>query len=120
MQLSLRSQFPIILSMIFFIFVSCTTSKEVTRAKEFLDAGMFDNAILVLNQEIQSNPKNAEAHMLLGVAQLGTGMSNSPELNTAMALDSSLKNEASKRCYRVGQLLAKNDKSKANVAFSES
>lgn len=112
-----RFEFSIILSIIFFVFAACTTSKEVTKAKEFLDAGMFDNAIIILNQEIQTDPKNAEAHMLLGVAQLGSGMSNSPELNTAMAMDNSLKSEASKRCYKVGQLLAKTDKTKANVAL---
>src|SRR6267142_1626236 len=80
---------------------ACSGSKEVTKSKEFLDAGMFDQAIILLKQEVQTNPKNAEAHMLLGAAYLGTGMTAlaDQELNTATVLDDGIKKEASKRCY---------------------
>lgn len=98
---------------------ACSTSKEVTKSKEFLDAGMFDQAIILLKQEVQSSPKNAEAHLLLGTAYLGSGMNSlaEQELNTALVLDSNLKQEASKRCYDIAKQLAKNDKSQANVAL---
>lgn len=98
---------------------ACFASKEVTKSKEFLDAGMFDQAIILLKQEVQSNPKNAEAHLLLGIAYLGNGTTSlaEQELNTAIVMDSSLKQEASKRCYDIAKILAKNDKSKANAAL---
>ncbi len=102
------------------LFISaCFASKEITKSKEFLDAGMFDQAIILLRQEIQTNPKNAEAHMLLGTAYLGSGSSSlaEPELNTAIVMDNSLKSEASKRCYDIGKILAKTDKSRANAAL---
>jgi len=52
------------LFIILFLF-SCT-SKEVKKAKEFMDAGMYEQAISLLEIEIQANPKNAEASYLLG------------------------------------------------------
>lgn len=102
------------------LFISaCSASKEVTKSKEFLEAGMFDQAIILLKQEVQTNPKNAEAHLLLGVAYLGSGTTSlaEQELNTAIVMDSSLKSEASKRCYDIAKILAKTDKSKANAAL---
>lgn len=108
---------------IFFLTVllisACSASKEVTKSKEFLDAGMFDQATILLKQEVQSNPKNAEAHLLLGIAYLGNGTTSlaDQELNTAIVMDSSLKSEASKRCYDIGKILAKTDKSRANAAL---
>jgi tetratricopeptide (TPR) repeat protein len=110
--------FSIVLLMILVI-PACFTSKEVTKAKEFLDAGMFDQAVILLKQEVQTDPKNAEAHMLLGTAYLGSGMNSlaEQELNTAIVLDSSVKQEASKRCYDVAKHTIKTDKFKANTAL---
>src|SRR5256885_7201937 len=87
------------------LMLGCSGSKEVSKAKEFLSAGMFDQAIILLKQEIQTNPKNAEAHMLLGSAYLGNGMTAlaEQELNTATVLDAGIKQEASKRCYEVAK-----------------
>jgi tetratricopeptide (TPR) repeat protein len=98
---------------------SCSGSKEIRKAKEFLDAGMFDQATILLKQEIQTDPKNAEAHMLLGIAYLGQGMNAlaEQELNTAIVLDSGLNKEASKRCYEVAKHLVKTNKSKAHAAL---
>lgn len=98
---------------------SCSGSKEVRKAKEFLDAGMFDQAIILLKQEVQTDPKNAEAHMLLGIAYLGKGMNAlaEQELNTATVLDNSLTQEAGKRCYDVAKYLVKTDRSKAHTAL---
>src|SRR5205085_9996292 len=80
---------------------SCSGSKEVKRARDFIDAGMFDQAVAPLKQEIQTNPKNAEAHLLLGTAYFGNGMIAlaEQELNTAMQLDNGLAKEAGERCY---------------------
>jgi Flp pilus assembly protein TadD len=68
--------------------LACSDSKEVTKSKEFLDAGMFDQAIILLKQEVQTDPKNAEAHMLLGIAYFGQGANSlaEQELNTAIVM----------------------------------
>lgn len=103
------------------LLISCTSSKEVGKAREFLDAAMFDQAVILLKQEVQANPKNAEAHMLLGVAYYGQG-TNAPaeqELNTAFVMDTSLRPEASKRLYGIAKLLVKTDKSKANTLLKK-
>src|SRR5712692_3580348 len=101
------------------LLIGCGASKEVTKAREFIDAGMFDQAIILLTQEAQANPKNAEAHMLLGVANLGNGNTTvaEQELNTAIVLDESIKQEASKRCYEVGKHLAQTNKAGAHTAL---
>jgi tetratricopeptide (TPR) repeat protein len=99
--------------------IACGSSKEVKRAREFIDARMFDQAIVLLNQEIQQNPKNAEAHMLLGECYLGKGMSGQAEqeFNTATLLDKDLTPELSKSCYDLGKSLAKGDKLNAHRAL---
>jgi tetratricopeptide (TPR) repeat protein len=98
---------------------SCSESKEMKRAKEFLDAGMFDQAIILLKQEAQTDPKNGEAHMLLGIAYLGNGMNAlaEQELNTATVLDNNLTKEAAKRCYDIAKYLVKTDGAKAHAAL---
>ncbi len=100
---------------------SCNPSPEITKSKEFLDAGMFDQAVILLKQEVQSNPKNAQAHMLLGVAYYGQGTypTAEQELNTAFVMEMSLRPEASKRLYGIAKLLVKTDKSKAGTLLKK-
>src|SRR5260370_952085 len=99
--------------------MACGASKEGSRARGFIGGGMFDQAIVLLKQEVQTNPKNAEAHMLLGVAYLGNGMTAlaDQELNTALVLDPSLKENAGKRCYEVAKHLVKTNKAQAHTAL---
>src|SRR5437763_1847558 len=99
--------------------VACGASKEITKAKEFIDAGMFDQAIILLKQEVQTNPKSAEAHMLLGVSYLGSGATTlaEQELNTATILDDSIKRDTSKRCYEVAKYVVKTNKADAHAAL---
>ncbi len=58
--------------------VGCGDSK-IGKAHEFIEAKMYEQAIVVLNEEILSNPKNAEAHFLLGECKLITGQYNEAE-----------------------------------------
>ena len=118
----MNQQRNVVITIILLIILSvlgCSGSKEVIKAKEFIDAGMFDQATILLKQEIQSAPKNAEAHMLLGVAYLGQGMSAlaEQELNTATVLDNSITKEAAKRCLDVAKYLVKSNKSNAHAAL---
>lgn len=52
------------------LFFSGCRSKEMGRAEDFLAAGMCDQVVPLLQMEVQANPKNAEAHFLLGKAYL--------------------------------------------------
>jgi tetratricopeptide (TPR) repeat protein len=118
----MKQRYSVVLSMIFLaclLMSSCSNSKEVKKAKEFLDAGMFDQAIILLKQEIQTDPKNAEVHLLLGSAYLGKGINPlaEQELNTATVLDNSLTREAGKRCFDAAKYLVKTDKPKAHTAL---
>ena len=46
---------------------------EVKKAKEFMEAGMFPQAIELLNKSITDKPTDAEAHFQLGVCYINTG-----------------------------------------------
>ena len=43
---------------------------DVHQAKEFMQVGMYSNAIELLNKRINENPSDAEAHLLLGECYL--------------------------------------------------
>jgi len=57
------------LLLVLLVSAGCAKSPS-DRAQEFLDAGMASQAAPLLQIEIQSNPKNARAHLMLGQAQL--------------------------------------------------
>jgi tetratricopeptide (TPR) repeat protein len=61
-----RNSMLLIEGLILILFLFSCTSREVKKAKEFMDAGMYEQAISLLEIEIQANPKNAEASFLLG------------------------------------------------------
>lgn len=101
--------------------LACSGSKEVAKAKEYIDAGMYDQASILLKHEIQTSPKSAEAHMLLGIAYFGQGSNAQAEqeLNTAIVLDSGIKQRASKYLHNAGIMMSKTDKSRANAALGK-
>jgi len=56
-----------------FIFAShayALFSSNVDKAKEFMQAGMYPQAIALLEKEINDNPTNAEAHFQLGICYI--------------------------------------------------
>lgn len=60
-----------VLVLVLFLF-SCGSS-EVEKAKAFMDAGRYPQAIELLNKRIQSRPDDAEALFNLGICMLNTG-----------------------------------------------
>ena len=48
-------------------------STDVKKAKEFMTAGMYPQAIELLNKRINDKPTDAEAHFQLGVCYINTG-----------------------------------------------
>lgn len=68
-----NSLVSLILLTLIFVLVSCGEN-STNKAKEFMAANMYEQAIALLEQEIQKNPKNADAHLLLGECKLVTGM----------------------------------------------
>jgi len=77
--------FVIIISM-----VGCV-SKEMKKAKEYMNASMFKEAITLLEIEIQDKPKNAEANFLVGKCYLNIENNEKVEkyFKRAILLDSS-------------------------------
>ncbi|MCJ7458648.1 MAG: tetratricopeptide repeat protein [candidate division Zixibacteria bacterium] len=65
------------------------SKKPVDKAKQFIEAGMYGDAIPLLEEEIQKNPKNTEAHYLLGMAFLNLGEEDgaSQSFDRAIKLD---------------------------------
>ena len=60
-----------------FIFVSdgnALFDSNVDKAKEFLQAGMYPQAIALLEKEINDNPTNAEAHFQLGICYINQSL----------------------------------------------
>lgn len=58
---------------LFFLSVSALHAAEnadVTKAKEFIQAGMFEQAATLLEKRIYDTPTDAEAHFQLGVSYL--------------------------------------------------
>jgi len=66
---SKRFNVPLIVLSLFIFIVSCG-EKLTDKASEFMDANMYDQAITLLQQEINNNPKNEDAHFLLGECML--------------------------------------------------
>lgn len=69
MRLQALLNMILILSIITMLILSCG-SKEVKKAKQYIDAGMYEQAVELLQIEIKDDPKNPEAHYLLGVCYL--------------------------------------------------
>lgn len=79
--------------------------REVKKSKEYLAAGMFGQAIILLRQKIQTDPKNGEAHLLLGATYSGGGSDPRGRAGTECGpvLGNSLTREGTKRYYAVAK-----------------
>ena len=65
-----------------FIFVSNVNAlfdSNVDKAKEFMQAGMYPQAIALLEKEINDNPTNAKAHFELGICYVNQNSYNSAD-----------------------------------------
>ena len=103
------------------LFSGCT-SKEMKKAKEFMEASMYDQAISLLDIEIQDNPKNAEANFLLGKCYLQTSNHSKVEkyFRNAVLLDPDYKEDIGNICYEKSLELYKvNDTIYANLYYEE-
>lgn len=91
-------------------FYSCT-SKEMKKAKEFMEAGMYDQAISLLEIEIQTTPKNAEASFLLGKCFLQTSNFRKVEecFNRAILLNSDFRKDVGNLYFDKSEELYKGD-----------
>jgi len=62
----MRNSIRFIIGIIILNILSGCGSKEMEKAKDYMDASMYSEAISLLQIEIQDSPKNAEASFLLG------------------------------------------------------
>lgn len=93
-------------------------SKEMGRAEDFLRTGMYEQAISLLNMEIQKDPKNSEAHFLLGKAYLSQGddLKAQEAFTRAILLKGNYIKRVNMAYYEIGSKII-NDPSKAALAF---
>jgi tetratricopeptide (TPR) repeat protein len=83
-------------------------NQDVREAKDFMEIGMYSQAIELLSKRINKNPSDAEAHLLLGECYLSQGdyLKAKGQFGNALQLNSNLSN-------RIG-LLYKKSGDKAN------
>ncbi len=104
-----RKRFHVWLSLMVMTLALAGCSKSpIDRAQAFLDAGMGAQAVPLLQLEIQSNPKNARAHLLLGEALLtgGDAAGAKESFDRAVLLNPGAREQVGKAYFDVGSRLA--------------
>jgi tetratricopeptide (TPR) repeat protein len=93
-------------ALVFVLAAGCGEKSGRARAEEFITAGMYQEAVPVLQMRIQSNPTDAEAHFLLGKAFLGIHDSRSAgeEFQRAGLLTSSLGGRVGSAYLEIGSV----------------
>ncbi|MBN1834035.1 MAG: tetratricopeptide repeat protein [Deltaproteobacteria bacterium] len=68
-----REIIPVLFALMFLTCFLPRCSNDVSKAQEFMDAGMYPQAIELLNKRTSERPYDAEAHFKLGVCYINTG-----------------------------------------------
>jgi len=76
--------FPTLIFLMIFLF-SCGP-KTMDKARNYVEVKMYEEAIPLLEMEVQKHPKNAEAHFLLGKSYLHTGEEEKAEISFTRAI----------------------------------
>ena len=95
---------------------------ELNRAKEFLKATMYDQAVITLNNLIDKKPSLAEAHFLLGKAYLYKHNYDDAKtaFNRATSINSSFGFKTGEAYFEVAKFIfSNNDYGSANYLFQE-
>lgn len=102
-----RKAFIGVLSVFIILFMTSCGSKNVKKAKEFMDIKMYDQALEVLQKEILENPNNDEAHFLAGKVYLlkGNEAKAQESFERAIMLKTSYKTEIGKTYFLVAETL---------------
>ena len=82
----------------------------IERALEFMEAGMYEQAIIVLNVEIDKNPSNDELHFLVGKCFVNTGSEDQAKTSFDRALTLNGENG-----YRIGTVYLETATMKLNA-----
>ena len=93
---------------------------EVKKAKDFMSAGMYPQAIELLNKRISDKPTDAEAHYQLGICYINTGNYSGADerFGSAVRLDSEYGYKIGGEYKRVGsENLSKGRTSQALALF---
>ncbi len=92
-----------------FLFVACSSrSKEMKNAETYIQVNELGKAKELLDLEIQTNPKNAEAYVMLAKVFLLSGdpIDARGAFDKALLLDTGTKSEISKTYFEAGQGIA--------------
>lgn len=87
--------------------LGCSNETTIDRATHFLSAGMYQEAIPILQMHIQAEPSDAEAHYLLAKAHLGTfnTMAAQEEFSRARLLSSRFAKKQGEAYFEIGKVL---------------
>lgn len=83
------------------------SGSPIQKAREFVDAGMYSEAASLLREHIQEEPKDADAHFLLGTILLivGEGSEADESFQRAIRLDEGYKDKVVRAYYDGGASL---------------
>jgi len=90
---------------IFLFIISACGNNNVEQAEKLIESKMYDQAITLLNTETQQNPKNADAHFTLGVANLHKGDTTeaTEAFNRAIALNKQYEKKTANQYFEIGK-----------------
>lgn len=97
-------------------------NSDVRKAKDFMKAGMYPQAVSQLEKRINEKPSDEEAHFLLGICFLQTNDFNSAEdrFNSAYRLEPDYGNKIGEEFWKIGKIfLEKENISVASSLFSK-
>lgn len=112
------SAFVVLLTVV--IMIAGCGSRNVKKAQDYIDGGMYEDAVKLLQMEIQDSPKNVEAHYLLGVAYLFMGLDSvaNESFTRVILLDTKYREKIGEGYYKVGlKALEEGDLRKAVHCF---
>jgi len=98
--------FTLILSIV--LLIGCG-SKTMKKVKDLVEVGMYEEAVPLLEMEVQEHPKNAEAHFLLGRCHLALGNINagSEAFSRAIKIKPILAKQVGKVVYELAEEFSK-------------
>lgn len=111
--------------LVFLILLISSTgcNNDVKKAKEYIKAGMYSQAIELLNKRINEKPRDADAHLQLGICHINqcNYIKADERFRSAVAFKPKYKNEIGKKYKSAGILqLSKGQYSDAYNLFSKS
>lgn len=87
-------------------------SKAVKDAQKYVDAGMYENALKLLEMEVSDNPKNAKAHIMMGECHLYLEQTDLAKeaFDRAILLDKANRKKVGEAYFKIGKTFLEKDR----------